>query len=312
MTTWICLEDVVRVLNCRHFTAEAQARAVQLLGFDWDVPVPPLPPSLPDREPAPEPPSAPVRPPQSEDVPPPERRNEAWIDRLTRPVSAGRPGWYEQVRTLEPDTAPSDLPPSRVAPLFPPASQRALLISMLSKLAPGREIDVSRLVDRVASREVFSKLPLRRRLSTSGGVQVLLDVSDRMEPFAQDQSQLIESLRRQIPENRLEVLHCDGAPPDRARQAKHGYRYPPRGTLVLLVGDVGQGGGPFSPRSPKPELWVAFAHRLAVQGCEFLVLAPLSPDQIDRATADRIEIIPWDRRFSGAAVRRYRRHQGSD
>jgi hypothetical protein len=310
----ICLGDVVRVLERDDLTAQAQERVVNLLGFtlqgtrETSLPEPVEAeagtPSAQQPEPEPQ---APAQAPPIDD-----QANEAWIDELIRPARAEAPVWFQDAKSLGADHEPDDLPQQRVETLFPPEGERAMLISILSTPTRVFEVDLPQLVERMANLEVLTKLPPLRRLSTTGGVQVLLDTSKRMQPFAQDQSQLVDALRRLLPDQRLRVLHCDGAPPDDAQQARHAraYRYPPNGTLVILVSDLGQGGGIFAPHLQRPRRWIDFARRLSEHGCAFLVLAPVSPDRIDARLSRRLEIIPWDRRFSAAVLRARQRPQG--
>jgi hypothetical protein len=247
---------------------------------------------------------------------PPEtdaRENEAWIYAVMRPARSPTPDWFRSVRPLEPDNESIEASAQPIESLFPPDGERMMLTSILSRPARRRDIDFSRLLQRMANLEVLSELPLRRRFSARGGVQVLLDKSKRMDPFAQDQRQLVDALCRLLPHERLQVLRCQSWPPDYAGQLmrRRNYRYPSRGTLVLLVSDLGQGGGLFAPHVSEPERWVDFARRLTARGCAFLVLAPVSPDRIDSRLWRDLEVIPWDRRVSVAVVRARHRRQGS-
>jgi hypothetical protein len=308
----ISLGDALRVLGDGRLTTEQQERAVGLLGFDLRAaqPVPPKPPERePKRaEPAPEPEPRAVAPPPE---PPPadELPNEAWVSEVRRPARSGGPEWYARVAPLAQDTEAAELPPPKAESLLPPEAQRGLLLAMLSQTVPGREIDEAALVKRLAAREVLAALPRRRRRSTRAGVQVLLDISETMEPFALDQDELVTSLRRLLPDERLAVSRCRGAPPDeppRGRRAQ-AWHPPSAGTLVLLVSDLGQGGALYSSDDADPERWIGFARRLAVGGCAFVVLAPVSPGRIDPRLARRLDIIPWDRRAVATAMRRRHR-----
>jgi hypothetical protein len=340
----IGLGDVLRVLGTLDLAKRGQERAINLLGYSWregsetvrsqpvkqDVSIEPvtettgpliqaspnddsendkvkpdwlqrLEPIESDNDSA----NVSPLPPEIDD-----RENEAWIYEVMRPARAEAPDWFQSVRPLEPDNESIEVSPQPIESLFPPDGERMMLTSILLRCARKREIDISRLLQRIANLEVLSKLPLRRRFSARGGVQVLLDKSKRMDPFAQDQNQLVNALYRLLPYERLQVLRCQSWPPDHAGQLlrRRNYRYPPHGTLVLLVSDLGQGGALFAPHVPEPERWVGFARRLATRGCAFLVLAPVSPDRIDGRLSRYLEIIPWDRRFSVAVVRaRHRR-----
>jgi hypothetical protein len=340
----IGLGDILRMLDALELPTEDQERAINLLGFAWlrasesaptprlheqyvstgtttetdsSVPTPPIGPPenegatpewlerLKPIEPYDESTELPLQPPEIDD-----RENEAWIYDVMRAQRAQTPDWRQRVRPLAADNETIDVSPQPVEPLFPADVERSLLNSMLLRPARRRDIDVPRLLQLMANLEVLSKLPLRRRFSARGNVQVLLDQSRRMDPFAQDQRHIVKSLSRLLPDERLQVLRCQSWPPDDAKRSprRGNYRYPPRGTLVLLISDLGQGGGLFSPHVPEPERWVDFARRLAAQGCAFLALSPVSSDRIDNRLSQHLEIIPWDRRFSIAAARvRYRR-----
>jgi hypothetical protein len=341
----IGLGDVLRVLGALDLAAEGQERAINLLGFSWlkvsekatskpverhvstetatepdsFVPTSPTSPlkndgAIPDWlerlkpiEPHDETTALPPQPPEIDD-----HENEAWIHDVMRPQRAQTADWVQRVRPLDPDSEAIDVSPQPAEPLFPLDGERMLLTSMLLRSARRRDIDLARLLQLMGNLEVLSKLPLRRRFSARGNIQVLLDQSRRMDPFAQDQRHIVKALYRLLPDERLQVLRCQSWPPDNAKRLprRFNYRYPPRGTLVLLISDLGQGGGLFAPHVPEPEQWVDFARRLAARGCGLLALAPVSPDRIDSYLSRHLAIIPWDRRFSIAAVRaRYRRRE---
>lgn len=312
----ICLGDVLRAFDRAELSSDSQDRILRLFGFSWRQDTAGV--SGSPHRPEPEIPETPAqeqrREPQNEAAPPSDdEANEAWVDAMFRPASLNTPNWYRRAEPLEPDTEPDELPLQPVEPLLPPDGQRTLLISMLSSVSRGHEIDVPRLVQRVANLEVLSKLPLRSRRSMTGDVQVILDTSKRMEPFAQDQSQLVATLTRLLPDERLRVVRCQGVPPDepgRKRRPSRSYSYPSQGALVLLLSDLGQGGGPFAPPMMEPERWIGFSRRLAAHGCAFLVLAPAAADLIDPRLARSLDIIPWDRRSSAAAVQARRRRPG--
>lgn len=339
----ICLGDILRTLNALKLTAEDQERAAKLLGFSWQKEIQSksapseqrvpaefaintdsrsTPPSISSKNAGLTPdwlerlgPIGPSDESKQPQLPPPDiddRENEAWIFNVRRPPRGQTPDLHQRVKALPADKNTIGTSLQLIEPLFPPDTERSLLTSMLLRSAQKQDVDVSRLVRLIAGLEAFSKLPLQRRVSARGDVQVLLDQSTRMDPFVEDQIHIVKSLYRLLPDERLQVRYCQSSPPDEAIKLsrRSGYRYPPRGTLVLLISDLGQGGGLFAPYVPDPEQWVDFASRLAARGCDFLVLAPVSPDRIDKRLSRHLAIIPWDRRFSAAAIRAHHKYRG--
>jgi hypothetical protein len=306
--TRINLADAIRALRLAADDA-ARTRTLRLLGFEWRKSTP-AEPAIPvedsegdrknERNEAgkKEPPVAqqPTTAPMSEDTP-----NEAWVDKMQKPTGRAPPDWYSRTNALAPDSAPAELPRPKVEPLFAPEQQRSTLLALVSRLIESREVDVARAAQRIANLETLTQLPFRKRTSVRRGVQVVLDVSPRMQPFVDDEVQLVASLLRLLPTDVVQVARCYGAPPDGPKsQSRYGeYRKPPPGTPVLLVSDVGEGGAIFAPLNAEADDWIGFAQRLSTYGCQLIILAPVSPEQISATIRQHLVVVPWDRSRTG-------------
>jgi hypothetical protein len=85
------------------------------------------------------------------------------------------------------------------------------------------------------------------------------------------------------------------------------FRLPAPGTSVLLLTDLGIGGGSNRRRWPRKDSLLSLARRLAAQQSALVALVPYPasrwPVDIDR----RIGLVFWDRRTTVADVRQARR-----
>jgi hypothetical protein len=300
--------DMLRLFAYVGDDEQERQRAAALLGFVWHSavtasPLPPRPMAPPSAtiQPATTPPSRVSEPESDWDHLP----NEIWLSELKKPFPSGsRSQWYAQTQPLEFDTAPDRLPRLVAEPLLAPMSQRVMLLAMLATFVSGHNVDLRRLIDRIAVRTPLRKIPHLRKRSVRRGVQLLLDVGERMQPFFDDQIQLIEYLTPLMPEGRIQVVRCHGAPP--ARPFAGEYLPPSPGTPILLVSDLGRGGGALSPFGARADVWIDFARHMEALGCHVLVLAPVSQDKIGPKLREFLHIVTWDRTLTEGQFRRSR------
>lgn len=144
-------------------------------------------------------------------------------------------------------------------------------------------LDVARLVEDLAAGRLLPRLPRQKRTAWSAQWIVLADYNPRTLPFWGDFLHLCR---------RLQALR--GRAGLNIRQAG---RLP--GTPVLILSDLGLLEAEDSPLRAR---WLRFGHRLAAAGLAPLVLAPLSPGQIDQELAAVFAIVPWNR--AGRLARR--------
>ena len=210
----------------------------------------------------------------------------------------------EDVEPLAPE--PEDSPPAarHTIPTAPPRHRplrpwNALLPGVRSRFAdprPGHAPDVAALIRPIAEGRLLHRLPRLRRRRWGPGVQVILDRSDRLIPFQDDQDAVARRLATLFPRQAVQFcLLQDGlAEPliwGRKSQLQP-YRLPDPDTLVVALSDFG-GFADWSPALVRP--WRALGGRLARAGCRLagLDLTPASFGR--RPDLGPWTVLPWDR-----------------
>jgi hypothetical protein len=195
--------------------------------------------------------------------------------------------------------------------LLVPTWTRSILGSALATLSGNGPLDMERLVRGVAHGIPLRRVPRRSLPTLAKGVQMLVDKSDTMLPFASDQDDLLRQVEAVVGRERLAVLHFEGCPSWGAgvglRSEWKDYlesHRPPRGTSVLLVTDLGIGGNRYGRRSATPAEWHNFAEQLYRHGCPVVAMVPYGqcrwPPELTRC----IKLLAWDRTTSTQTVRR--------
>jgi hypothetical protein len=194
-----------------------------------------------------------------------------------------------------------------IDPLFAPAQERGILAATLSMRVDEGSVDVGRVIEEVTARRPLARLPLLPVPTTRYGVQLLVDVSPAMDPFAADVEYLVEAARRVMGVHRVSTAAFQGAPLDNVLgpTGEPGpWRPPPPGTPVVLVSDLGIGGPLLGHERPTRKEWLSFAARARAAGCPVIALVPFAPPRWDRRLRRAIRIVHWDRRTTAGVVRR--------
>jgi hypothetical protein len=219
------------------------------------------------------------------------------------------PAWSENFSPLQKSTPLVEAGKTkRFEPLFLPAWIRGILSGALSSRSYDGAIDVYGLIKKLSGGEKALKLPRLPRPTLARGVQVLVDRSETMLPFAEDQNWLEREVRKIISEQNARLLYFDGCP---TRKVGRGSRrdwknyeenyLPPRGTVLLLLTDLGIGQRPSMKHSVGVEEWAAFATRLRKRGCPLVAFVPYAPARWPIELRRLIMMIQWDRP-TGASV----------
>jgi hypothetical protein len=300
----ISLGDGIRAFGrLRPDDAEARAEILAALDLRTERIAPPRVVPLPPREVASPPDGG-----RDTAGAPASRREPVEIDEDLAPFGNVRPSKLDvQPRTDGAGVSGVDplpkgeaaaLPP--IEPLFLPRWIRGIVAAALSAELPDGPPDVERAVDAAARLEPITDVPRRPLRTLRLGVQLLVDRSSRMTPFARDQSWLELTLHRILGENRVEVLSFTTTPlePDGGT-----YRRPPPGTPVLLLTDLGIGRPLLDPGWTEPDEWLRFARAVRRADCRLTAFVPYPPARWPAQLARELTIIRWDRSTSAATIR---------
>jgi hypothetical protein len=169
-------------------------------------------------------------------------------------------------------------------------------------------VDVERAALDLARAMPILSLPRIHVPSLVLGVQILVDVGEAMQPFREDQ----EDVLRRFHANLREQLHIRYYSDDPTRGCGRQRRRtgwitwsPPRiGTPLVVLSDLGCG----FPRRPRAtEAWIKLADRLRRRRSRLVVFAPVRRGRLPLQLLQAIEIVIWDRSTGRRSVARLRR-----
>ncbi len=192
-------------------------------------------------------------------------------------------------------------------PIFPRVHARSILAAAAATRSADGPLDVRALIDTLSRLEPVRLLPRRPTATLRHGVQLLLDVSSAMEPFAQDMLEIARVVEQVVGGPRTQRLRVRASPlravTTRA-QREEPWRAPVRGTPVLIVSDLGIGGDPLERTGPTSADWHVLAKRARASGCPVVALVPFGAAHWDGALMQLIMHIHWDHRVTAGVVRR--------
>ena len=219
------------------------------------------------------------------------------------------PQWLAETPVLPKPQAAEGTPPLTFEPLLVPNWTRAILSGALSCRSDDGPLDVKRVVERVARGEVSLRLPRFPRPTLARGVQLLVDRSDAMLPYLEDQMWLAGEVQKVVGPGLRETLYFEGCPtrgagPGSKRHWKGYLRHhlPKSGTVLLLLTDLGIG-QPTSPAVGADEReWAEFAGHLRRHGCPVVALVPYASGRWPAPLRRAMTIIEWDRPTNASRV----------
>jgi hypothetical protein len=216
------------------------------------------------------------------------------------------PVWLAQVPAIEAFDEPGVDPPTQ--PLFDRVRRRGLLSSALAVHVEEGDLDMQRIVAIVSAGQPLQFLPRLRVPTLRRGVQVLLDVGQGMDPFAEDQRGLVRALDDVLADDRLEVLRFNCCPTrgvqGESESSYRAWRPPPQRVPLLAVTDLGIGGPMLDRERATTAEWLAFAHRVREAGYDIVVFVPYEATRWPRRLQSAMKLIHWSERTTVGAVRR--------
>jgi formylglycine-generating enzyme required for sulfatase activity len=241
-------------------------------------------------------PTPPAKPGRDATEPPPEVSRTPLL-----PALFWLPERFEP-RTREPPQEPApERPiartPSTAAP--PPSPRlaawselRTRLHPALARQTPGRALDTARLVALIARGRHVQRIPRHPRSRRNADLLVLVDRSEHLVPYWQDQEALLARLAAESSRDGLRILAVhERAPPPGIDAATPADLLPAAGGLCLVIGDLGC----LRTRPDATLPWLTYARRLRAAGIEAVALLPCAPARCSRPLRAAWRTLHWER-----------------
>jgi hypothetical protein len=212
-------------------------------------------------------------------------------------------------------TSAQPLPPAGVTEwsgppfeaLFEPGWIRSIITGLLATSREGK-VDLDRLLEQLARHEALERLPRLPWPTLRRGARVLVDVSQAMTPFAEDQRWLLGQIRRIAGHERTHVQRFIGCPARGVASGLEERTLPwdpsPTGTPVLLLTDLGANRWAFPLEGASEQEWIDFALGVRRAGCPLIALTPQAPDRFSPRLRNALLITGWDRRTTAGRLQR--------
>jgi hypothetical protein len=235
---------------------------------------------------------------------------DLWLEDLP-PRNVRLPKWVSEVQPMPEPTAEEKDEPPEVEPLFMPRWTRALLYAALAHVDDNGAIDIDLAVERLSRFEHVTRLPRRRRFHLKNDLQLLIDISPTMAPFAQDQFALIANIKRLVSAQNVEQLYFSGCPTRGAGSADEwplrAYRAPRHpGTLVVVLTDLCASRAGPGIEAANTDEWLSFARLIVKGGCQSVALVPFPLRRVRPALRRAMSVVPWDRSTTTGAIQKIR------
>jgi len=158
------------------------------------------------------------------------------------------------------------------------------------------KIDVDLAVRELALARPLDELPRVQAPSLALGAQVLVDVGQSMQPFFEDQEELLQRFVGSL-RDRVEIRYFAddpelGAGPQRRSGSWKPYVPPDVGASVIALTDLGCG---FPERPDAARAWMRMAQYLRRRQSRVVVFAPVRLSRIALALRRVVELVLWDR-----------------
>lgn len=205
----------------------------------------------------------------------------------------------------DPDTAAT---PTPLEGLFAAGRVRGILREMTTVVSYSGATDIATVVRRIARAEPIARLPQLRISRLGPAVLWLFDAGPAMVPFASDKQQLAGNATRLLGRDRVRIADFIGDPLQAVRsqrQARWGMlRWPPLGSTVVVVGDLGIGSGECLLHAAA---WWQFQDEATRRGLRSVLLIPYEQRRWPAAASGFDTALAWDLTTGVQTMRRRRR-----
>ncbi|MFM9068220.1 MAG: hypothetical protein ACKOUR_12920 [Planctomycetota bacterium] len=150
------------------------------------------------------------------------------------------------------------------------------------------------MVRRLASGQLLYEVPRQTVRRWGDRVQVILDRSQHLSPFIEDQTEFVTRLKRLLPHGAVELAVynevLEAVRQDDKKGGTRDYQLPEPHVPIIVLGDLGgmRLGGP-------PQFWRDWADALTERGCHALAVVPCSPLRIAAEIRAAVDVITWQK-----------------
>ena len=159
---------------------------------------------------------------------------------------------------------------------------------------PGGRYDWDRIVQRLGQGRILDPMPRLPRRGLGTQLQIIVDRSERLTPYWQDQAVVISALAKAFPNYAFDFLfyHDGQSLPCRPRSGAGSRRYtlPPEGSLTLVLGDLGS----LAKAGAVHRMWEDLGSRLRAAGCRRLALLPAAPSNLLPRLSQHFDLLSWE------------------
>lgn len=195
------------------------------------------------------------------------------------------------------EAVPLDSPPPVMPsiPYQPPVPERMLRASLLTLLRRPRrsdELDLDKIIGRVAEQRPLSDLPRLDEQSTQWGVTVIADVGRGMLPYLADIDRLTAEIEHTVGSPNVEFRWVDDETAHPGSPSTERVS-PVTDRPVLVISTLGAVQAPGSP--PQVRLrWLEFADHAASAGADVVALVPHRLSSWPLQIAQAITLVAWE------------------
>ena len=158
----------------------------------------------------------------------------------------------------------------------------------------GSKVDVARLVGKVARGELVSRLPREPLRRWGSRLQLVIDRSQHLTPFYDDQRDFRSQMERIYGEENVDVAYFDESRNRlvaRARSHSDGsYVFPSAGTYIIVLSDFGC---LLNDPAGSVQFWRGWLRKIVDQKSAAIAVVPCDPHRIERSIRSAVKVVSW-------------------